>query len=130
MSGKDFETQLQIGHTAYCIVAPGFFIFNALNRVLPDGKSAEYYFLFCERDSTVGDPKHWLMTATKEQKHHHVLKLMDAVDPKLRELVELTGVEGIKETPIVFWDATIPEFPSVGRVVLLGDAAHPMTPCK
>lgn len=80
-------------------------------------------------DVDVEKPDHWLRTATQQEKLDHVLKLVSKMPPKFRELFELTPASGIKPEPHVWRDLELESLPT-GRVVLLGDAAHTMTPFR
>ncbi|KAJ5495545.1 hypothetical protein N7539_000661 [Penicillium diatomitis] len=80
-------------------------------------------------DPEVGQSDHWLRTATQEEKLRHVLKTTDSLSPRLREIFELTSVTDVKEDLHYFRDLELDSLPS-GRVVLVGDAAHAMSPFR
>lgn len=131
LSGDAFRRQLELGHSAYVYMsaALGFSNFSGLHHVLPDGLSGRHYWMLMERDLDVDKPDHWLQTATQQEKLDHVLGLVAKIPPKFRELYELTPASGIKKEPHLWRDLELEELPT-GRVVLLGDAAHAMTPFR
>lgn len=77
----------------------------------------------------VADPNHWLQTATQEEKLDRVLKAIAPMPPKFREIFEATPARGIKKEPYVWRDLELESLPT-GRVILMGDAAHAMTPFR
>ncbi|KAL7911481.1 hypothetical protein GGI35DRAFT_442910 [Trichoderma velutinum] len=131
LSGEAFKRQLELGHSAYVYVSPdlGFWNFSGLHHVLPDGTSGRHYWMLMQPDANVDKPDHWLRTATQQEKLDHVLKLVSKMPPKFRELFELTPASGVKPEPHVWRDLELESLPA-GRVVLLGDAAHAMTPFR
>ncbi|KAJ5150355.1 Monooxygenase FAD-binding [Penicillium canariense] len=131
LSGEAFERQLALGHSAYNLINPelGFIGFVGLHYVLPDGKSARFYWMFMQPDAEVNDSQHWLQTSTQQEKLSHVLQTTAGLPPKLREIFELTTAEGIRKEPHIWRDLELDSLPS-SRVVLLGDAAHAMTPSR
>ena len=96
LSGDAWKRQLLLGHSAYIAFAKGWRLFNGLSRVLPDGKSAEYYWMIFAADNTVGDPKHWLKAATPEEIYKYSLDKVQELEPKFREIIELAKVEDVK----------------------------------
>ncbi|KAI4602810.1 hypothetical protein KJ359_008029 [Pestalotiopsis sp. 9143b] len=130
LSGAAMERQLALGHSCY-IASPGFSsrTFVGLQQVSPDGKSGDYYWFHMEDDAGVGKPGHWLQTASREDKLAYVRKALAPFDPQLREIVELTTADGIRDEEFVYRDSEISSVPR-GRIALLGDAIHPMTPFR
>lgn len=131
LSGDAFRRQLALGHSSYSVVRPelGFITFVGLHDVSADGRSGRYYWMMMRPDPTVGEPDHWLQKASKRAKLDHVLQAAEKLSPALREIFDLTPVEGIREEKHIWRDLELSSLPA-GRVVLLGDAAHAMTPFK
>lgn len=131
LSGEAMERQLSLGHSAYAVTSKDVDIvmFAGLNKVNED-LSGDFYWYVSWDDETADQPDHWLQHASKQAKLEYVLKRTESLEPRLREIFLLTPAEGIISGMPVFRDAVIPSLPSTGRVVALGDAAHPMTPCK
>ncbi|KAJ5124077.1 FAD/NAD(P)-binding domain-containing protein [Penicillium bovifimosum] len=131
LSGEAFKRQLALGHSAYIFVSPdlGFWNFGGLHHVHPDGVSGRHYWMYMEPDPNVAEPNHWLQTATREEKLNYVLKKVSKMPPKFREIFESTPASGIKEEPHIWRDLELESLPA-GRVILVGDAAHAMTPFR
>ncbi|KAI0154586.1 FAD/NAD(P)-binding domain-containing protein [Xylariaceae sp. FL1272] len=130
VSGDLLERQLSLGHSAYVSTSMdyAYSFFVGLKKVNEDF-SADYYWYIAWPDETVGQPGHWSNTATKADKHKRLHEILDRIDPKLRELFERTPVDGILPGVWLSRDGQVPPFP-VQNTVLLGDAAHPMTPFR
>ncbi|PTU20624.1 hypothetical protein P175DRAFT_0501244 [Aspergillus ochraceoroseus IBT 24754] len=131
LSGEALRRQLELSHGSYSLIDAerGYLTFCSLHDVAPDGKSARYYWIMSRSDSTIAEPDHWLKKATQQEKLDHVLEVMQNRDPKFREIFESTPVDGIKEETHVWRDLELDGLPA-GRVVLMGDAAHVMTPFR
>ncbi len=129
LSGAALARQLQLGHSAWITFGPGFHLFNGLNEVSADGDTGSYYWLLYLPDPNPTDPGHWLRTATREEKYEYVLKKIGGIDEKFQEGVKAGGAEVISDNFSLYYDAVIESLP-VSRVTLLGDAAHPLTPCE
>ncbi|KXX79909.1 FAD-dependent urate hydroxylase [Madurella mycetomatis] len=132
LSGAEMEQQLQLGHSCAVVFGTDFVLLNALNRVQVDGDgkvSGDYYWIVHKPDQTVGDPNHWQETATAEQALEWAREKVGELEPPFREAVEKTGVEGVKHR-LKYWDASISKLPLVKRVLLIGDAAHPIAPTR
>jgi hypothetical protein len=128
LSGEALERQLQLGYSAWLTFYTNVRLFSGVRNMRPDGKSADIYWLIFYDDDKVAEPDHWLKTATPAEKYDYALNNLSELDPKFQEVLKLTGAEGVKDFPLIFWDALIEELPT-SRVTLLGDAVHPMTPC-
>lgn len=107
----------------------GFISFVGLHYVLPDGLSGRYYWNFMQTDPDVSNPDHWLQKASQQEKLDYTLKSITKMPPKLREIFEMTPVDGIKPESYVWCDLELESLPA-GRVLLVGDAAHAMTPFR
>ena len=132
LSGEAFKRQLALGHSAYNLINPelGFIGFVGLHHVLPDGASGRFFWMFMQPDSDdVSHPHHWLQTSSQRDKLDHVLKTVAKLPPKFREIFELTPASGVRKEPHVWRDLELESLPA-GRVVLIGDAAHAMTPSR
>ncbi|KAH8660385.1 hypothetical protein BX600DRAFT_499565 [Xylariales sp. PMI_506] len=131
VSGDALERQLELGHSAYIATGPNqdYFLFVGLGHVTPDGHTGSYYWGFIQKQGSIEELKSWIATASQEERLEFIKNTTSSLDPKLKEIIELTPASGIKKESAQFRDAEILNLPS-GRVVLLGDAAHPMTPFR
>ncbi|KAF2850030.1 FAD/NAD(P)-binding domain-containing protein [Plenodomus tracheiphilus IPT5] len=129
LSGDEFKRQLALGHSAYNLINPelGFIGFIGLHHALPDGASGKFYWMLMQPDSDIAKPDHWLHNSTEQQKLDHVLKTVSPLAPELQEIFRLTPVDGVRKDLHIWKDLELDSIPA-GRVVLLGDAAHAMTP--
>ncbi|KAJ4822342.1 hypothetical protein Tsubulata_029762 [Turnera subulata] len=87
--------------------------------------STKVYWFICFNSSSPG-PKVTDPSALKKQ----AKELVKNWPPELLNLIDRTPDETISKTPLLdrwLWPATSPS-PSRGKVVLVGDAWHPMTP--
>ena len=80
-------------------------------------------------DDLVEHGKHWAESASQQELHDYAMEKAKAYRPNLTEIVRATPVEGIIHPPLLIRDMLPQELPR-GRVTLIGDAAHPMSPCK
>jgi FAD binding domain len=131
LSGEAFKRQLALAHSAYISMNPaqGFWNFGGLHHALADGVSGRHYWMFMQPDANVAKPDHWLQTASQQEKLDYVLKSVATLSPKLREIYELTPASGIKKEPHIWRDLELDSLPA-SRVILMGDAAHTMTPFR
>ncbi|KAF3059581.1 FAD-dependent urate hydroxylase [Daldinia childiae] len=132
LSGEAFERQLSLAHSCYVAVGPAstnYFLFVGLNRVSSDGKSGRYYWFIAEKDPSIANENHWTKSASQAELYDHVIKLTSGLEPRFSEVIESTSVSEVKPKPFIIRDAEIEHLP-VGRITLLGDAAHPMSPFR
>ncbi len=134
LTGRDFERQLELGYSGYVATDPsvgadGGALFAGLNSVSADGKAGKYYWAVSYRDEAARNLPYWTAAATEERLYDLAVDKTSHLDPRLTEIVRLTGARGISRKPMVFRDLELPGLPA-GRVTLLGDAAHCMTPFR
>ncbi|KAK8039631.1 hypothetical protein PG993_008042 [Apiospora rasikravindrae] len=143
LSGDLFVEQLEVAHSSYMIDFPNaqhddgkkYHLFVGLNKVSPDGKSGEYYFTLLWTDPEVArDDTHetfWTRTASREELLAFVRRITAELPDKFRRVVDETKVEGMLSRQITIYTLILDEdsLPA-GRVTLLGDAAHAMTPFR
>lgn len=130
---EKFERQMKIGTSAYVYMATQQKrLFCGLNSVDPDGEHANYYWMYVWLDDTViknGERNHWTMHASKEESYEFALRGSEEFEPRFREIIQLTKPEGMMTPPVIIRDMEPVPLPN-RRITLIGDAAHPMTPCK
>lgn len=136
LSGSDFENELRLGHSSRSNFfsdpadpsLPTVHTFCALKRVLPDGRSGEYYWFAMWFDDTVGED-HWTNTASPDELYDFVFRTTRNIAPEFRNIIDLTPKSTLRGNPFPQRALALPDLPT-GRVTLLGDAAHCMPPSK
>ncbi|KAH8156921.1 hypothetical protein CIB48_g11325 [Xylaria polymorpha] len=130
LSGEALERQLSLAHSTYACSSQelGCVILVGLNKV-NDDLSADYYWCVGWDDHDVGKSGHWLQDASGAAKHDCVMNKTESLEPKFREIFQLTPVTGILPGQAIYRDLIIPSLPA-GRIILVGDAAHAMTPFR
>jgi hypothetical protein len=70
--------------------------------------------------------------ASKRQCYDFAVERSKGLDSRLTEIIRLTDVEEMVKPPPVIRDLVLKDFGGMpsSRITLLGDAAHPMTPCE
>ncbi|KAK8129710.1 hypothetical protein PG999_002090 [Apiospora kogelbergensis] len=142
LSGDLFAEQLEMGHSSFLVDFPNaqqddgkkYHLFVGVNKVSPDGKSGEYYFslLWTDPDVAGNDPdSFWTRTSSGEDLLAFTKRITAALPPKFRRTIDETTPEGMLTRPITIYTLILDEdaLPA-GRVTLLGDAAHAMTPFR
>lgn len=135
LTGVEFERQLSLSHSAYLGVSDSktLSIFVGLDKVSEDGKTGYYYWYLMIPDEHTGDSDHWTRHATKTERLNKAFEYGKQLDDRFTEIIKLTPEEGMRADLFSFRDAEILEHEvkcGSGRVTMLGDAAHPMAPCK
>ena len=129
LTKEQYEQQFKLGTSFYLVLAEDKRIFVGLKNVADDKATAEYYWMHSWHIPMEDVEAHWTKQASKQEMHDYALKSVTEFQPSLTEIVRLTPVDGMMQPPIAMHDL-LPIEPPLGRVTLLGDAAHPMTPCK
>ncbi|KAI8948732.1 hypothetical protein F4801DRAFT_604051 [Xylaria longipes] len=113
------ERQLSLAHSTYAYASQelGYVILVGLNKVNND-LSADYYWCVGWEDHDVGKSDHWLKYASGAAKHDRVMKMTESLEPKFREIFELTPVTCILPGQTIYRDLVIPSQPA-GRIVLV-----------
>lgn len=131
VEGDEFKHQLKLAHSAYVAAADSFHLYAGLKEVSPDGKKARYYWYLNFYDPQAAHEPFWTATASQQEMYNFAKEKIKALDPAYSRIVRLTDSSDIRAPPIVFRDLLLGDVAiPLGRVTLLGDAAHPMAPCK
>lgn len=134
LHNDEVKRQLEIAHSAYTVDTrdgnnhPAR-IFVGLDVINPDKKSADYYWTVLWPDESVTDAGFSHALASAEQLLGIARQKLCLAPAELREILELTTPQSIRRKPLVIRDMVLESLPAT-RVTLLGDAVHPMTPCK
>ncbi|KAK4675949.1 hypothetical protein QC764_507720 [Podospora pseudoanserina] len=141
LEGEEVKRQLRNGHSAYVSVGKEWGLFVGLNKLVNvkadeegdvEGMKGEYYWILSRFDKDVADEKHWTKTMTDEEKLAMAKEKIKEMREEFRIVVEKTTVEGLKSSAWSMWYSAVQgaEDLKTSRVVLIGDAAHPMTPAR
>lgn len=139
--GEDFDRQLSLAHSGYITMNSTVgsndqsAVFAALNRVSDDGKTGYYYFLLLwvdkEAPETTDSNPSWTVTATQKELMAFAHEKTKMYPDHLRAIIDKTPVEGYRSPGFQLQDVQLqPHQLPAGKVILIGDAAHSMTPCK
>lgn len=137
LHGADVRQQLEIAHSAYIADTTDTYdnrtrLFVGLDAIDGNLQTADYYWtvVWPFGDSTVALNSHdEISRASSEKLFHEAMAKMQKLPANLTEIIAKTGTEGIRARQLRFRDMEISSLPS-GPLTILGDAAHPMTPCK
>jgi 2-polyprenyl-6-methoxyphenol hydroxylase-like FAD-dependent oxidoreductase len=136
LTGDDFARQLELAHSAYVVIDNGpASLFAALNKVSPDGKLGYWYFILhwvdAEAAKATDENPFWTVNASREELAAFVREKVKDYPDHLRVLVDKTPVERYRRPGIVLQgvELSAEQLPAQ-RVMVIGDAAHSMTPCE
>ncbi|MCJ1437322.1 hypothetical protein MMC27_006709 [Xylographa pallens] len=128
LSKVQYEAQLENARSFYFITGRGFRMLIGLVSVAEDKATAHYYWAINWLDPEAGNPNFWALKAPPADRLAFVLEMTEGVDERFAVVIKATKVEDMA-APLAFKDLVPMEIPR-GRVSLLGDAAHPMTPAR
>lgn len=141
LSGEAFGEQLSLAHSGQIIMDSTLAsrdqcaVFAALNKVSDDGKTGDYYFILLWVDEnapkTTDESPVWTVNASKEQLAAFAREKTRSYPAHLRQLIDNVPIEGYKSLGFQLQGVELmaDQLPA-GRVMVIGDAAHSMTPCK
>ncbi|ORY56607.1 uncharacterized protein BCR38DRAFT_414361 [Pseudomassariella vexata] len=141
LSGDDFAHQLTLAHSGYIVMNSTLgsddqsAVFAALNKVSDDGKTGYYYFILLWVDkqapNTTDDNPTWTVGASQEELAAFAREKTQAYPDHLRVLVDKVPVGGYRSPGFQLQGVqlTADQLPA-GKVMVIGDAAHSMTPFR
>ncbi|MCJ1290484.1 hypothetical protein MMC34_002022 [Xylographa carneopallida] len=128
LSKAEYEAQLENARSLYFITGRGFRMLIGLVYVAEGKETARYYWIINWLDPEAGSPDFWALKAPPAERLAFVLKMIEGIDERFASVIKATKVEDMA-APLALKDLVPIETPR-GRVSLLGDAAHPMTPFR
>ncbi|KAI1426590.1 putative monooxygenase [Xylaria sp. FL1777] len=138
LAGADFARQLELGHSAYIVMGNAkdqCSMFAALNKVSPDGKTGYYYFILHWVDEQISlstdESPYWTVGASCEDLATFARDKIKSYPEHLRALAEKVPIERYRKPGIVLQSVELDanQLPP-GKIMLIGDAAHSMTPFR
>lgn len=126
---EQYKRWMQLATSFFPVLADGRRIVIALKEMAADLSSAQYYWLFNWDDENAVNEDYWTRTATKQELHCFVMDNLDGLPRSITEIIQATAVEGMVHPPLQLKQMVPPQIPQ-GRITLLGDAVHPMTPLR
>jgi 2-polyprenyl-6-methoxyphenol hydroxylase-like FAD-dependent oxidoreductase len=127
LSRDQYLRQFALARSMWMATAKDFRFFLGLKQLAPDLSTAEYYWLVSWADEAASKPGFWMETASPEEQLAFTKEKVKDIHEDLREILNYQVPERMLK-PFVIRDL-VPEVPPSGPVTLLGDAAHPMSPC-
>lgn len=126
LNQEQYERQAKLGRAFYIGMRHGVLFFVGLRGYSEDLSEAYYYWFYLFPEDKPEDS--WINSATQEELLSFTKSQLKVMHPDMREIVDLQKPEGVSHA-FVLYDR-VPEMCPDGPVTLIGDAAHPMTPCK
>ncbi|KAI8624184.1 putative monooxygenase [Xylariaceae sp. FL1651] len=99
------------------------------DKIAPDAKSGKFYFSLIWKDPAAAEKDFWIYSATKEQLYKCMRQRAATIPTRFSNVIKKAKPEGVKTPPLRLSTLVLKSMP-VGRVTLLGDAAHSMTPFR
>ena len=128
LSEAQYEAQLECARSFYFVASRGFRMLKGLVSVAEDKATARHYWAMNWQDPEACSPDFWALNVPPAERLAFVLKTIEGVDERFASVIKATRVEDMA-APLALKDLVPMGMPR-GRVSLLGDAAHPMIPCK
>ncbi|MCJ1396712.1 hypothetical protein MMC18_009604 [Xylographa bjoerkii] len=128
LSKAQYEVQLENARSFYFILGKDFRMLIGMTFVAEDKATAQYYWVINWPDVEADSPDFWALKDPPADRLAFVLKKIEGVNERFASVVKATKVEEMAK-PLAIKDLLPREIPR-GRVSLLGDAAHPMTPFR
>ena len=125
---SQYQSQFSIGRSFYVTFSKEYSLFVGVNRISEDEKLADYYWFFTWQDTAAASPDYWTHKATKAEIYKKMKEAAKEFPEELRGVLDLTKEENILTPPLKLRTCTVESIPN-GRVTLMGDAAHTVTPC-
>jgi 2-polyprenyl-6-methoxyphenol hydroxylase-like FAD-dependent oxidoreductase len=127
LSKEQSEKEREMGGCMRMVHAEGFRLWVGLKNVYPDG-SCDFYWLLPWLDEEARNPDFWVHKVSPEQQLKFAREKCDELHPALVDILKYQEPQHMFK-PLYIRDM-VPKISPHGPVTLLGDAAHPMSPCK
>ncbi|KAH8157261.1 hypothetical protein CIB48_g10982 [Xylaria polymorpha] len=132
--GEELEEQLRLGHSLYVVDMNSLnggspmLLLVTLVEVYPDGKSGSFGWALIWPDEGATKEDFWVYSATAQEQYDFVVNKTERLPAKF--LTTIKRSEPHTALPVLrLWTLMLDSMPT-GRVTLLGDSAHAMTPFR
>ncbi|KAK6079469.1 early conidial development-2 [Seiridium cupressi] len=134
LGGEVMRQQLQLGHSMYRADyrdedGNRLWFFLSANGMAPDGKSGKFYGHLMWEDEAATKDNFWVHSATKDQLRECLIQKTASLPPRYKAAIDHATAMNMWAPPLRHSTLVMRSMPA-GRITLLGDAAHAMTPFR
>ncbi|KAH8585386.1 monooxygenase FAD-binding protein-like protein [Bisporella sp. PMI_857] len=126
---EQYERWMQLGTSWVSAFSDDLRVTYLVSSISEDRKIAKLYWLFGWQDEDALKEDFWTSKASREEMHQFVLSQLHNLHPQITETFQATPIEGMVLPPLRLCDMLPPILPA-GRITLIGDAVHSMTPFR
>ncbi|KAI8954420.1 putative monooxygenase [Xylaria longipes] len=131
--GEELEEQLRLGHSLYMVDMSSIngspmLLLVTLVEVYPDGKSGRIGWALIWPDECAAKEDFWVYSATGQEQYDFVVDKTKKLPAKFLTTVKRSDPQTL--VPVLRLYSLIMDSMPTGRITLLGDAAHAMTPFR
>jgi 2-polyprenyl-6-methoxyphenol hydroxylase-like FAD-dependent oxidoreductase len=128
---EKFEPIRNIGTAGLLAYTPQVLFHIGARWIDANQSMGDYYWVCAFRIQDPIKENLWMKTASKQELYDRSVELTKDLPPHITAIIRETDPKGMLQPPLQFIEYFVPEgvMPE-GRVTLLGDAAHTMTPFR
>ncbi|KAJ8122869.1 hypothetical protein ONZ43_g1042 [Nemania bipapillata] len=130
---EELEEQLRLGHSLYIVDMNSInespmILLVTLVEVYPDGKSGSFGWALIWPDEGAAKEDFWVYTATGQEQYDFVVEKTKNLPTKYLTTIKRSDPQTC--LPVLKLYTLVMDTMPTGRITLLGDAAHAMTPFR
>ncbi|KAK5047652.1 hypothetical protein LTR84_006317 [Exophiala bonariae] len=126
---EKYTKQLELGRSFFLAHSPNHRLFVGFRHFSKDEETASFYWRLSWYDKETQNEPYWTATASPEELMEYAREKTKDFFPLLTETLRATPPSGVVVPSLTFWDMLPIPLPT-GRVTLLGDGIHPMSPFR